>query len=205
MNIRNIQIFGLKAVKPEYKIMGVIAILFVLFIAIFFLTKPKSDSTYLAPTAQVVQENIPGLTSEQEIIQEPITESTEIPETNETQEAEKEFFEYPGECAVDVRRAEDDVNDINEYLVQDQSSLDQIIKERDDKIAALEEQLISLVSQFPELQSNVDNIRSQMVSSVESSYSIKITNLQNKIDQGNKNLEEAKKILEEVRASCEIQ
>ena len=174
MNIRNIQIFGLKTVKAKYKMVFFATLLLIVVIAVFSVTKSKSENQAFVATGQVVQ-SVPELTQEQSQ-----TETTEIPSesseetTQKTQEQQREFFEYPGECAVDIRRAEDDINDIKSYIEQDKASLDQIIKEKDDKIIALNEQINNLILQFPELQSQAETLKSQMTSTIESSYSTKI-------------------------------
>jgi hypothetical protein len=80
------------------------------------------------PVSPLPTEQQPVPSSPQSLVQE-TTAPSDQPEGQE-----KEFYEYGGQCASDVKSAEDDVNDVKTYLEQNQQDYDALKEEYDKKL-----------------------------------------------------------------------
>jgi|GEM_PF-4237131 len=131
MNWRNIQIFGFNEFKPSRKqvlliILGILVVIGLSWYAL--IERPGSASITSSAVSPLPTEQQPVPSSPQSLVQE-TTAPSDQPEGQE-----KEFYEYGGQCASDVKSAEDDVNDVKTYLEQNQQDYDALKEEYDKKL-----------------------------------------------------------------------
>jgi len=185
MNIRNIQIFGLKELKLGKRV--TISLVVLIFIVALFIGIKKyapSESTSFITGTTTIDTTKEAQQSQQQSEQQTQQESVNQTENQTQVSAEgKLFIEYGPTCGVEIKRAEDDLSDVNSYLFQHQSEHDALQSEYDNFKSEYEEKLKEL-----ELQ-----------------YLPKLNLIKSKIEQDNKNLGTVTKKLEDIKGQCEIE
>ncbi len=172
MNKRNLQIFGWKAYRPERgHVIGIAALALVIFAAFWFMTHGNSGTSSLTTSAVIP---LPVEQTQQTPTPQDSSQASS-PETSQQPpvEQDKPFIEYGGKCASDVKKAEDDVSDVNAYINEYRQSYDALKAEHDAKIAEIEKQ-----------------------------YSTQFENANNRIQQAEKDLKAAQDNLNTVKAIC---
>lgn len=176
MNLRNLAIFGVTR-KTKVIIVSVLVLAAVVALSLTGVIKTKPEITSQI-TKDVIQET-QQQASTNETPPNTTTESQQIPPP---ESKEKLFTEYPGQCAVEIKRAEDDVADVESYISEDQKKYDSLKAEFDEKIK--------------KLQDEIDRITFE--------YKTPLKLSQDEIDKAKEELEYTKKRLEELRGVCEI-
>ena len=166
VNIRNLQVFGWRAYRPEkrHMLIAFLVVCAVVIGSLWILSPGKQNASAVTTGAAIA----PSLEESQEQIQS-TEESTneelpppEVPLEEQTvPEEEKEFYEYGGSCASDVKDAQDDVNDVTTYLSQYQQEQTTLHTEYDAVKTEYETKLAELKafyeSKIKEYENNIMN------------------------------------------------
>ena len=140
----------------------------------------------IAPTLEESQEQIP---SQQESISEELL-PPEVPLEEQQTETpkEKEFYEYGGSCASDVKDVQDDVSDVTTYLNQYQQEQTTYQSEYSSLQAEYEAKLAEL---------------KQLYESRLQEYDTKIQSTNKQVTEAQSDFEIAQKNLQETTTRCE--
>ena len=189
INLRNIQVFGWRAYRPEkrHMIPAVIVLLVIVIGTFWVLRSNEQNASTIASGAAVAP--VPLEESQEQA-------STTIQSTNESlpeeplaqEEEQKEFYEFGGKCSSDVKDAQDDVTDVNTYLSQFQQEQSTLQAEQTSLQAEYEAKLAEL-KQFYESRLK--------------DYEMKIQSRNKQVSDGQLDLERAQKNLQETQARCE--
>ena len=195
MNLRNLKIFGWKELVPRKKkhIFSVILIIVVIALAFFFVTKEKEmeyEDVTVIPREDVLKELKPEqeISAEQQVTGEPTNETIEEEEEELVPPEDRTFADYKGQCANDLKKAEDDINDITAYSSGYQQRYDNLTRSLEEKLKEIEE-LFGV---------NLPEVREKVISTT-----FEFSSLKEKIDNANKLLEEARKRRDEIKAKCD--
>ncbi len=140
MNRRNREIFGWEGKRGL--VIGIIALVLIAGIGYMFWGQDKEKSNIISGATAV--QNIPEQKAQQvgksvgENVGESIEEEQVSPPIVQEKE-QKEFIEYGGKCASDVKGAEDDVADVKGFLGSDVAERNRLQAEYDQKSKELEE------------------------------------------------------------------
>lgn len=137
VNKRTQEIFGRKPLEIiQRKHMYFTVIVVILAFGVFLYT--LSQDGLQAPTI-TTRATIPTAT-EQAGGSQPSQDATA--ETIPKEDPEKKFYQYGGKCAVDVKKALDDVNDVNNYLSEYQDQHNTLQEEYNTLITDLDEEYL---------------------------------------------------------------
>ncbi len=208
MNLRNWQVFGFRGLKPKNRLYIALAVVIVLAVVGLFVLKGFSSTSEIVggasgivpneiglPVTGAVVDGVPTFTQGQTpaIVDEPaIVEQQEpAPEPEVT-----EYFQYDERCAADVKKADDDVNDINTYLPEQESALNTVKSEYDSKKLELENKIADFEKQLSDIKSELDTLKT--------AKEPEISLLQERVDTAKNNLAAAQQKLDELKNNCRL-
>ena len=172
-NKRNLEIFGHQGISKRTLIIGAILLLGVLASAWPILTGRDGSATITT----------------QAVLPTPTEESTATADTSEEtaqdtipaqEDEERAFYEYGGQCASDVKRAEDDVTDVTNYLTGYQTEHD------------------TLHSHYQTLKQEYE----AKLEELELTYQPDLQRFQEKIAQSQQDLQRTQEQLATIKTSC---
>jgi hypothetical protein len=181
VNKRNREIFGRDGFRLSYKqysFLGVLVVA-VVFSVWLFLGDDSSGSATITSTA-VAPLPVEEVEDFGDVGVETVGDALVVPDVEEEPE-EKAFYEYGGQCAADVKRAEDDVLDVQAYLSGYRGEYDSLQSDYDSLKADYEAQLAAL----------------------EITYGPDLERLQEKIGKAEDDLGRVESALAQVRVVCE--
>ena len=161
INRRNLQIFGFQPLmrgKPFLlSIAGVIVLVALAGFFVFGKGTYRDSITSGAIITLPVEEGAAGAavigtdTSVDVLPEETPEDLTSPPE--ESTEEDRAFYEYGGQCASDIKKAEDDVLDVTTYLASYQQEYDTMNQDYASQKQRLEEELAALETRYqPDLE-----------------------------------------------------
>jgi len=149
--IRNIRIFGFNNNIPKIKYVLIALIIIIISFTVFKITNNETPKI-TGMAIDIEEEYQPP----QEIIEE---ESFE-------EEIEPGWWEYKEECSFNIGNAEDDVNDITNYMNEYQIEYDELENDYNKKLQELEEEyehpLQLLQEKLDDAQENLNNAQSKV-------------------------------------------
>jgi len=206
MNLRNWQVFGFRGLRPKNRAL-VVLLLVVVFTGAGFLLLKGFSSTFkalgdpsgsaeegLTVTGAVV-EDVPTFTQDETPLA--IAEEGAILQQEPAPEPDQpEYFRYDEQCAADVKKAEDDVADINTYLPEQENTLNTAKSEYDSKKLELESKIAELEKQLSDIRSELDSLKTTKES--------EISLIQQRVDTAKNELAAAQQKLDESKNSCQL-
>ncbi|MDP3917388.1 MAG: hypothetical protein Q8Q42_03835 [Nanoarchaeota archaeon] len=147
--IRNFQIFGLSNYLPKktHKIMLIIILIGISFVAGKIIIDDTPTTTGLAVDDATEELNTKELL--------PVENTKSIEDTTDKPDYEVyDYYEYGGECSYNIKKAEDDVNDIISYIDNNEQKYKDLEKEYNDLILEYTKKLEILKENYePRIQS----------------------------------------------------
>lgn len=206
MNLRNWQVFGYKGLRPKNRVLIVLLLVVVFTSAGFFLLKgfssnfkilgdPSGSAEEGLTVTGAVVGDVPTFTQDETPLAT-LKEGAILQQEPAPEPDQPEYFQYDEQCAADVKKAEDDVVDINTYLPEQENALNSAKSGYDSKKLELENKIAELEKQLSDIRSELDSLRT--------TKEPEISLIQQRVDTAKNELAAAQQKLDELKNSCQL-